>query len=169
MKVGFDVEIVVMETILQIFLEQVVDLVWIKTGQGNIKGLCLQRLDLDAQQFFVPSGIHGHPVVRDDVRFLLCFGQVVGKDAGHLSDAFLFCCEDTPVARDDTVVTIDDDRVYKTELPQRGSELVDLLRGVGAGVIDIRNESVDRDKFHFSGGSHRTRPHSANFSNPPIV
>ena len=47
-KLGFDVKIIVVETVLQVFLEQVVDLVWIKTGQRNIKGLCLQRLDLDA-------------------------------------------------------------------------------------------------------------------------
>ena len=139
----------------------------VEAGQQRIKVRSLQSLDLYAQKLLVPSGVHCHAVVRDDVRFLLGFGEVVGEDARHLGNAFLLRGEDTAVSGDDAVIAVDDDGVYKTELPQRRPQFEDLLRGVRSCVIHIGNEFADRDEFHFRGCFHLISPHSANFSKPP--
>ena len=67
-----------------------------------------------------------------------------------------------------TVVAVDDDRIDEAELTERGAKLIDLLRGMGTGIVLIGDQFVQRDELKLGGGSHRTSPHSANFSKPPI-
>ena len=102
-------------------------LLFVKAGEERVKVRRLQRLNLHTQKLFVPSGIHRHAVVGNDVGFLLGFRKVVGKNA---------------------IVTVDDDRIDKTELTERGAEFVDLLRRMGTGVIDIGNQLRDRYELH---------------------
>ena len=92
---------------------------------------------------------------------------MVGKDARHLGDAFLFGGKNTTVTGNYAIVTVDDDGIDEAELSQRGAELVDLLRAVCPGVVDIGNQLRDGDELHFGRCFHQTSPHSANFSKPP--
>ena len=111
-----------------IFLEEICQLLFIEASQGQIKSLCLQRFNLNAQQLLVPAGIHRHTVISNDVGFLLSFGQMIRKHARDLFDALFLCRKNTTVAGDHTIVTVDDDRIDKTKLAQGGPELVDLFR-----------------------------------------
>ena len=163
---GAQVVVIILCARIASILEQVGQLHFIEAGEGDIESLTLQRFDFHAQELFVPASIHYHAVVREDVGFLLGLGQVIHEDAGHLGDAFLFGSEKTTVTGDDAIVTVDDDRIDKAELPQRGAELHDLLRGVRPGVVDIRHQLADRHQLHISRCLH-TSPHSANFSKPP--
>ena len=68
----------------------------------------------------------------------------------------------------DIVLTVNDDGIDKAKLPNGGSQLIDLLLGVGPGIVLIRNQLGDRHKLHFTGClAHQNNPHSANFSKPP--
>ena len=139
----------------------------IKAGQQGIKVHALQRLDLHPQKFLIPSGIHRHAVVRNDISFLLSLTEVVCKHTGNLSDAFLLCRQDSAVAGDHIKSPVDDDGIDKTKLPKGGAELRDLLRGVGAGIVHIGYQLSNGYKLHLGRCLHRTIPHSANFSKPP--
>ena len=98
----------------------------------------------------------------------LRFGQMIRKHAGYFFDTFLTGGKNTTVAGDDAKVTVDDNRIYEAELTEGGAELIDLLRRVCPGVVLVRYQFVQRNELKFGGGSHRTSPHSANFSKPPI-
>lgn len=51
--------------------------------------------------------------------------------------------------------------IDKAELSQRGTELIDLLRAVCPGVVDIRHQLRNGNKLHFGRCFHQTSPHSA--------
>ena len=70
---GREVIVIVLDLGLCIF-EKICDLFLIKSCKAHIERLCLQRLYLHTQEFFVPPGIECHAVVRDDVCLFLCFG-----------------------------------------------------------------------------------------------
>ena len=92
---------------------------------------------------------------------------MVSEDARHLGIAFLLGGKNTTVTGNYAIVTVDDDGIDKAELSQRGTELIDLLRAVCPGVVDIGNQLRDGDELHFGRCFHQTSPHSANFSKPP--
>ena len=144
-------------------------LLFVKAGEERVKVRRLQGFDLHTQEFFVPACVHRHAVVRDDVGFFLRFGEVVSKDARHFGDAFLLGGKNTTVTGNYAIVTVDDDGIDETELTERGAELVDLLRAVCPGVIDIGNQLRDRYELHLGRCFHQTSPHSANCSKPPTV
>ena len=83
----------------------------------------------------------------DDIRFLLRLCQMVGEYAGDLPDTFFLRGKNTTVTGDNAVVTVDDNRIDKSELPQGGAQLVDLLRRVGPGVIRVRHQFFQRHKL----------------------
>ena len=139
----------------------------IKAGEQRIKVHALQCFNFHSQKLFIPSGIHRHAVVSDDVSFLLSLGEVVGKDTGHLPNAFLLGSKDTSVTGNHTILPIDNDRIDKAKLPQRGTELFNLLWRMCPGIIHIRYQLGNRHQLHFRCRLHRTSPHSANFSKPP--
>ena len=148
-------------------IEQGCQLLLIKAGKQRVEVHPLQRLDLNPQKLLIPSGVHRHAVVRNDIGFLLRFGKMVGKDTRNFLDAFFFGSKNTSMSGNHAIVAVDDDGVDKTELPERRAELGDLLRGVGAGIVHIGYQFGDRYQLHFRCCFHRTSPHSANFSKPP--
>ena len=75
--------------------------------------------------------------------------------------------KNTTVTGNYTIVTVDDNGIYETELSQRGAELVDLLRAVCPSVVYIRYQLRNGNELHFGRCFHQTSPHSANFSKPP--
>ena len=165
LQFGFHIEVILFG--FNAVIEQSRQFLFIKAGEQRVKVHALQRLDLHTQKLLIPSGVHRHAVVRNDVCFLLRLGEVVGKDTRHFLDAFLLRRQDSSVACDHAIVTIDDDGIDEAELPERRAELSDLLRGVGAGVVRIGYQLSNRHKLHFRCRFHRTSPHSANFSKPP--
>ena len=92
---------------------------------------------------------------------------MVGKDTRHLRDAFLLGGKNTTVTGNYAIVTVDDDGIDKAEFTERGAELVDLLRAVCPGIVDIGNQLCNGNELHFGRCFHQTSPHSANFSKPP--
>ena len=149
------IEIILMH--IGVILEQIGQFFLVKACEGEVKRLRLQRFDLHPQEFLIPSGIHRHAVVGDDIRFLLRLCQMVGEYAGDLLDALLLCSKDTTVTGDNAVVTVDDNRIDKSELPQGGAQLVDLLRRVGPGVIRVRYQFFQWHKLHL-GSSLQIQP-----------
>ena len=118
-------------------IKQSCQFLFIKAGEQRVKVHALQRLDLHPQKLLIPSGVHCHTVVRNDIGFFLSFGKMVGKHTGNLSDAFFLCRQDSAVACNHAIVTVDDDGIDKAELPEGRAELGNLLRGVGSGVVYI--------------------------------
>ena len=165
LQLGTHIEIVFLDVLAVI--EQLTEFLLIKAGEQRVKVRRLQGFDFYAQEFFIPACVHRHTVVCNDIRFLLGFGEMVGKDARHLRDTFLLGGKNTTVAGNYAIVTVDDNGIDEAELPQGGAELVDLLRAVCSGIIDIGNKFADGDKPHFCGCFHQISPHSANFSKPP--
>ena len=53
---------------------------------------------------------------------------MVGKDTRHLRDAFLLGGKNTTVTGNYAIVTVNDNRIDKAELTERGTEFVNLLR-----------------------------------------
>ena len=165
LQFGIHIEIVISG--FNAIVKQLRQFLFIKASKERVKVRCLQRLNFHTQEFFVPARVHRHTVVRNNVGFLLRFGEVVGKNARHLIDAFLLGSKNTTVTGNDAIVTVDDNGIDEAELSQRRAELVDLLRRMGTGIVHIGNEFADGDEFHFGGRFHQTSPHSANFSKPP--
>ena len=103
---------------LSTFIKQRRQLLLIKAGKQRIKVHALQSLNLHSQKLLIPSCIHRHAVVGDDVGFLLSFGEVVSKYAGYFPDAFLLRRQNSAVACDHAIVTVDDDGIDKSEFPE---------------------------------------------------
>jgi len=165
LQLGIHIEIILFS--INAIVKQLRQFLFVKAGEERVKVRRLQRLDLHTQKLFVPACVHRHAVVGNDVGLLLGFGEVVGKDARHLGDAFLLGSKNTTVTGNNAIVTVDDDGIDKAELSKRGAELIDLLRAVCPGVINIGNQLRDGDELHFGRCFHQTSPHSANFSKPP--
>ena len=101
---------------------------------------------------FLQSIGHAKAAAPLSIRFLLRLCQMVGEYAGDLPDTFFLRGKDTTVTGDNAVVTVDDNGIDKSELPQGGAQLVDLLRRVGPGVICVRHQFFQRHKLHLGGG-----------------
>ena len=166
LKLGIHIEVIVFGFLAVI--KELRQLLLFKSGKGKVEGVCLQGFDLHAEKLLVPSGIESHTVVGDNVSLLLGFGKVVCKHARHFFDAFLTSRDSSAVSGDDAVVAVDDDGIDKTELTERRAELVDLHRGMGTGIVLIGYQFIQRYELKFGSSIHRTSPHSANFSKPPI-
>lgn len=63
--------------------------------------------------------------------------------SGHHTE--LLRCHDAAVAGDDSVVSVDQDRVDPAELTQAAAELGNLRGAVGAGVAGIGDQLGERD------------------------
>ena len=122
---------------------------FIKAGEQRVKVHALQRLNLHPQKLLIPSGVHRHAVVRNDVGFLLRLGEVVGKDTRNFLDAFFFGSKNTSVSGDYIEIPVNDNGIDKSKLPEGRAELGDLLRGVGAGIVHIGYQFGDWHQLHF--------------------
>ena len=59
---------------------------------------------------------------------------MIRKNTRDFLDVFLSGSDNSAVSCNDIQLTVNDDRIYKAELSQTGTELIDLLRGVGSGM-----------------------------------
>ena len=122
------VEVVVLRIGVRSVGEEVCQLLFVKASHGEVVAEVLQLRHLDGKQLLVPACIHRHAIVSENVRLLLRIGQVVNIDTRHFRDAFLLRRHQSAVTCDDIVLPVDDDRIHESELPQRGTELLDLFR-----------------------------------------
>ena len=63
--------------------------------------------------------------------------------AGLLQYQFL-CGKQAPVARNDAVFAIQQDRIGESEFPDAGGDLADLLLGMGPGIPGEWNQGIER-------------------------
>ena len=119
--------------------KEVCDFIIVKACKTDIKIHALQGLDFDFQHFLIPACVKRHTVVGKDVGFLLCLGKVVHKNTRHLIDAFFLGSHHTSVSGNDAIILINNDGIDKAELTERRTELHNLLRRMGAGIIYIRH------------------------------
>ena len=119
-----------------------------------------ERLQLYRQQFLVPTGQLGQAVIGDDVCLNLCFGEVAQPDCRDLFEPKQLRRFQTPVARDDLSVFIDQDGVRPAECLDGRSNLSDLLFRVRTGISRIRLEGRDTEMLNLeipNALRHRTR------------
>ena len=95
----------------------------------------------------VPAGVQRELVVRDDVRALLRFGEVVQNNDGHLLELQLPGGKEPAVPGDDAAFGIHQDRVVETELGDAGGDLRDLRVRMRPRIPRVRNELVERPMF----------------------
>ena len=115
------VEIIVLCIAVGFIGEQVSQFLFVKTGHGKIVSEVLQLRQFYGEQLLVPASIKRHAIIRENVRFLLCFGQVVDIDTRHLRDALCLRRLNSAVTCNDIEVAVDDDRIDESEFPQRGA------------------------------------------------
>ena len=111
------VKVIVLRIAVRLSAKQVSQFLFIKACEQGIEVHALQSLDLNTQKLLIPSGIHRHAVVGDDICFLLRLCQMVGKDTRHFRDSFLLRRKNTTVAGDNAKVTVDNDGIDEAELP----------------------------------------------------
>jgi hypothetical protein len=64
----------------------------------------VQKRQFRAKEIFIPSGVKRQPVVGDDKRASLRFGQMPEHDHGHLLHAELLRRKDSRMAREDFMI-----------------------------------------------------------------
>ncbi|NKA37083.1 hypothetical protein GO300_05143 [Ralstonia solanacearum] len=127
----------------QLVSQQRVDLGVIETGQGQVVAGVSEFREFQRQQFLVPARIERDTVVGEDQRALLRRRQVGQLDHRHLVHAELARGGQTPMARDHTVLAIDQDRVGPAVLHDAGGDPGHLLVVVGPRVPCVRNQRRD--------------------------
>ena len=150
LQFGIHIEIVFLRLI--ICREQIGNFRFVETRERYIEVHALQGFHLDAQHFLVPARIEREAVVCEDVRFLLRFRQMLGKDARHALHTLRLGGGNTPMPCEDATLLVDDDGIDEAELTQTAAQLVDLLRRMRPCIVGIRHELVDSDELHIACG-----------------
>ena len=86
------------------------------------------------QEIPVPTRVFCKLVVGDDVGPDLGGAEMVNPDSWDVAHAQELGCGDPPVARDNPVLGVDQDRADESELHDAGCDLPDLLCGMYPGV-----------------------------------
>ena len=144
------IEIVLLRLI--ICREQIGNLRFVKARERYIEVHALQGFHLDAQHFLIPTRIEREAVVCEDVRFLLRFRQMLGKDARHAFHALRLGNGDAPVTCKDAVILVNDDRIDKAKLSQTAAQLVELLLRMCPCVVGIGHELIYGYELHLRCG-----------------
>jgi hypothetical protein len=103
-----------------------------------------EMLELDRQDLAIPPGIEGELVVGDDIGPLLGIAEMLDPDGRHHLETQRACRLDAAMAGDDHVRLVDEDRIGKAELANRGRDLMDLFPRVNPRIARIRLQQVDR-------------------------
>ena len=110
-----DIEIVLFG--IRAIIKQLRQFLLVKARKGQVKCLCLQCFNFHTQKFLVPSGIHCHAVIGNDIGFLLCLGQMVGKHTRYFFDVLFLGGKYPAVSGDHIKIPVDNDRVDEAEFP----------------------------------------------------
>jgi len=121
--------------------------------------LVLELAQFDPECFFIPPRQFGQLVVGQDVRPLLCFGEVIEHHHRHLIEIQLPRGQHAPMSGDDAGVGIHQDRIVEAELRDARCDLGNLGIGVRPRVPHVRDQLTHRPEFDALGhrrGGHRT-------------
>ena len=133
-------------------IENDVDLAHLEAGELDLEIEVDQPLQLDRQHLLVPPGLLGEAVVGQGVGTDFCGAQVLDAENGNRGQPELLCGFDTAVAGNDLPVGVRQDRVHKPKPLDRAGDLLDLPRRMGARVIGVGLELVQRRLLHpFAG------------------
>ena len=149
-----NIEIIVLG--IGIIVKERSEFLFIKACQTEVKIFRLQCFDFNFQHLLVPARVKSHSVVCDYVRFLLRRSKIIYKHTRHFGDVLGLCSENSSVTCNNIEIPVDDNGIDKTKFPQRGTQLVQLLRRVRSGIVDVRYQPVYLDKLHFTGRVHLT-------------
>jgi hypothetical protein len=118
----------------------------------DIEVLLLKGGEFHLEQFVVPAGVFGQPVIRNDVSSLLCLGKMVEDDNGYFRHTQFSRCEQSPMARYNPSLRINQDWAVKAEFCNAGGNLCDLRIGMRTRISGITacGESVDCRRFSLS-------------------
>ena len=83
-------------------------------------------------------------------------GEIIHKNTRHFGDVLGFCSENSSMTCYDIEIPVDYNGIYKPELTQRGTQLVQLFRRVSPSIVDVWYQLVYRNKLHFTGRVHLT-------------
>jgi hypothetical protein len=108
-------------------------------------------VQLGCQQLVIPAGEFGEAVIRDTVRPRLLRRQVRQANDRHLVQPEVLRRQQPAVTGDDLAVVCHHHRRRPAVLHQRGSDLGDLIVGVGARVPRIRFQACDRPLLDLLG------------------
>ena len=98
---------------------------------------------LQRQQFIVPAGQLGQPIVSEDIGALLRRGHMVETNGRHPIHAEQPGSRDSTMASDHSVSPVDQDGVGETEEPNAVGNLSDLKLAMGARVPRIGAKRLD--------------------------
>ena len=115
--------------------------------QREVHALVLQFGEFVGQHLLVPPGVHGQPVVRDDICPPLSLAEVVQHHHRNLRETQLAGSQEASVAGNDPVHRIDQDRIGESKLHDGRRDLRDLLRRVGPRVPGVRHQPGGRPDF----------------------
>ena len=96
-----------------------------------------QRLQFNRQNVAIPAGKLRQPIVGNDISPPFSLTEVRKFDHRHLGHAKLARCGDTAVASDDAARAVNQNRVRKTKLPDRCSNLRDLFGRMRTGIACV--------------------------------
>ena len=121
-----------------VFRKEVCEFLFVKTRKTKVEVQTFQLLQFYTQKFFVPTRIKRHSVIRQDVRFLLRFGEMVNEHTRHFLDAFRLRRHNSAVSGNNGQIPVNDDGINKPELTQRRTEFQNLFLTVGSGIVCVR-------------------------------
>src|SRR5690606_31166446 len=116
-----------------------------------------QRLQLDRKDLLVPGSIERELVVGKDVGPSFGVGEVRQRQARHCLSAEQVGRLDAAMTGDDLAVIRHEHRVGEPKALDRGGDLLELFRGMGARVIRVRAERSD-GSFRYGGIARRHVP-----------
>ena len=119
----------------------------VEADQPEIEVRELELTQFEPQQLLVPAGVFGDAVIRNRERPPLGVGEVRKSYHRHLRELEILRGEQPAMAGDDGAVTVDQHRVHEAEFGDACRNLRDLRLGVGARVVRVRRQRLERHAF----------------------
>ena len=158
------IEVVLLDTTLYIVPEQIFQFLRVKAGEGDIEVRALQVGDDQSELFRIPFTAD---LVQGDVECLFLLGIHVNDHDIHLGDAHVRQHLQALVAADHaTGLFIPDNRLHIAKLLDGALQLF-IFRISGLQILARIIVSREQVFYIFLFNIH-TKPHSANFSKPPM-
>ena len=163
-KLRLHIEVIFLDATLYIVPEQILQLLRIKAGEGDVEVRALQVSDDQSEFFCIPFAAD---LVQGDVERLFLLGVHVNDHDIHLGDAHVRQHLQALVAADHaTGLFIPDDRLHIAKLLDGALQLF-IFRISGLQILTRIVVSREQVFYIFLFNIH-TKPHSANFSKPPM-
>ena len=104
-----------------------------------------EDLELLAEHPLIPGRVLGQAVVSDQESHALRLGEMTESNGGYLVPSQLACGQESPVARNDLLLVIDQERNVEPKRLDALSDLANLFVGVNPGVSRVRFQGCRTD------------------------